>query len=41
MKKMCKSEYGFDMEKFINSIDEYNKTLANDMRMDVELNELL
>lgn len=41
MKKMCKSEYGFDTEKFINSVDEHNKTLANDMRMDLELNELL
>ena len=41
MKKMCKSEYGFDTEKFINSIDVHNHILANDMRMDIELNELL
>lgn len=41
IKKMCKSEYGFDTEKFINSIDEHNNSLANDMRMDADLNELL
>ena len=40
MKRICKSEYGFDTEKFINSVDEYNNSLANDMRMDIVLNEL-
>ena len=41
IKKMCKSEYGFDTEKFVNSIVEHNNSLASDMRMDADLNELL
>lgn len=41
MSKLCKSEYGFDINAFVNAVEAANPVLANAMKNDVELKELL